>query len=54
MWHQESGEAGIGGTPKGILGYAEDQVVFCDFNSDTPSSTFDVSAGNDGFSCYDN
>ncbi|KAK1338652.1 hypothetical protein QTO34_019306 [Cnephaeus nilssonii] len=30
---------------KGILGYSEDQVVACDFNSDTPSSTSDVGAG---------
>ncbi|EGW00720.1 Glyceraldehyde-3-phosphate dehydrogenase [Cricetulus griseus] len=41
---------------KGILGYTKDQVVSCDFNSDSYSSTFDVL--NDNFvnhiSWYDN
>ena len=32
------------GTLKGILGYTEDQVISCDFNSDTHFSTFDARA----------
>ncbi|XP_041664637.1 glyceraldehyde-3-phosphate dehydrogenase-like [Cheilinus undulatus] len=54
-------KAAAQGPMKGILGYAEDQVVSTDFNSDPHSSTFDAGAGialNENFvklvSWYDN
>lgn len=44
MTSRNFGEAGLEGPLKGILGYSEEQIVSCDFNSDTHSSTFDVGA----------
>jgi glyceraldehyde 3-phosphate dehydrogenase len=49
------------GPLNGILGYNKDQIVFCDFNNNSHSSTFDIGAGmalSDNFvnliSWYDN
>lgn len=54
-------KAAADGPMKGILGYTEEEVVSCDFTSDTHSSVFDALAGislNDQFvkliSWYDN